>query len=132
VAIYIDTSAAVKLAVAEAESEALRRFLAGYDDGLVASSLIVVEMRRAALRSGDPIAALAATKTLIESIRLVRTGDAILQRAGTLLPATMRSLDAIHLSTALSLGTAVEGMVCYDKRLGEAATNQGIDVRSPR
>jgi uncharacterized protein len=132
VAIYIDTSAAVKLAVAEAESEALRRFLAGYDDGLVASSLIVVEMRRAALRSGDPLAALEATKTLIESIRLVRIGDAILQRAGTLLPATMRSLDAIHLSTALLLGTAVEGMVCYDRRLCEAATNQGIDVRSPR
>ncbi len=131
-AFYIDTSAAVKLAVAETESEPLRTFLARHDDGLVASSLLVVEMRRAALRSGDPITALAATRPILESIHLVRISDAILQRASTLMPATIRSLDAIHLATALSLGTMAQGMVCYDKLLGEAATNQGVDVHSPR
>jgi uncharacterized protein len=132
VAVYIDTSAAVKLAVAEAESQALREFLTRYDDGLVSSSLIVVEMRRAALRSGDPITALDATKTFLESIRLVRISDAILQRAGTLMPATLRSLDAIHLATALSLGAMIEGFVCYDNGLCGAALNQGIEVSSPR
>jgi uncharacterized protein len=50
---------------------------------------------------------------------------------GVLRPPSVRSLDAIHLGTALSLGTAVEAMVCYDNRLTEAATAAGLHVESP-
>ena len=130
-AIYLDTSAAMKLAIAEAESEALRIFVAPATDGFVSSALLAVELRRAALRSNDPALALAAVAKVIPAIRLVRIDDDILGHAGILLPPSLRSLDAIHLATALSLGPAVETMICYDIRLAAAATAAGIDVQSP-
>ena len=130
-AIYLDTSAAMKLAVAESESEALRTFLASATDGFVSSALLAVELRRAALRSSDSAAALSAVAKVIPAIRLVRIDDEILGQAGILLPPSLRSLDAIHLATALSLGTAVESMVCYDTRLAQAALASGLAVQSP-
>lgn len=130
-AVYLDASAAVKLAVAEPESEALRAFLSGCDDGFVSSSLLAVELRRAALRANDPAMALAAVATVIPAIRLVRIDDEVIGHAGILMPPSLRSLDAIHLATALSLGSAVEAMVCYDARLAKAAFDAGIKVQYP-
>ncbi len=130
-AVYLDTSAAMKLAVAEPESEALRTFLSGFDDGFVASSLLAVELRRAALRANDPAMALAAVAMVIPAIRLVRIHDEVIGHAGILMPPSLRSLDAIHLATALSLGSAVEAMVCYDARLANAALEAGINVHNP-
>ena len=130
-AVYLDSSAAMKLAVVEPESEALRAFLSGCKDGFVSSSLLAVELRRAALRAKDPDIALAAVSKVIPAIRLVRIDDEVVAHAGILMPPSLRSLDAIHLATALVLGAAVEAMVCYDIRLAEAATYVGIDVRFP-
>jgi uncharacterized protein len=130
-AVYLDTSAAMKLAVLEPESVALRTFLARCEDGFVSSSLLAIELRRAALRANDPAIALAAVATVIPAIRLVRIDDEVIGQAGILLPPSLRSLDAIHLATALSLGAAVEAMVCYDNRLTEAATAAGLHVNSP-
>lgn len=128
---YLDTSAALKLAVAEAESEALRAFLSGCTDGFVSSSLLAVEMCRAALRTDEPELALAAVGRVIPAIRLVRIDDEILAQAGVMLPSSLRSLDAIHLATARLLGGAVEALVCYDARLSVAADQAGITVHSP-
>ena len=122
----------MKLAVLEPESEALRTFLARCEDGFVSSSLLTIELRRAALRANDPAIALAAVANIIPAIRLVRIDDEVIGQAGILLPPSLRSLDAIHLATALSLGAAVEAMVCYDNRLTEAATTAGLHVDSPR
>ncbi len=122
----------MKLAVLEPESEALRTFLARCEDGFVSSSLLTIELRRAALRANDPAIALAAVANIIPAIRLVRIDDEVIGQAGILLPPSLRSLDAIHLATALSLGAAVEAMVCYDNRLTEAATAAGLHVDSPR
>lgn len=130
-ALYLDTSAALKLAVSEPESAALRNFLPQFGDGFVSSALLAVELRRAALRSSNPAVALAAVNQVIPAIRLVRIDDEIVDHAGVLLPATMRSLDAIHLATAISLGAAAEGIVSYDQRLNDAATNAGLTVYHP-
>ena len=121
----------MKLAVLEPESGALRTFLARCEDGFVSSSLLAIELRRAALRANDPAIALAAVANIIPAIRLVRIDDEVIGQAGILLPPSLRSLDAIHLATALSLGAAVETMVCYDNRLTEAATAAGLHVDSP-
>jgi len=58
--------------------------------------------------------------------------DEAIGQAGILLPPSLRLLDAIHLATVFSLGSAVEAMVCYDKRLAEAATDAGSDVHFPK
>jgi predicted nucleic acid-binding protein len=57
--------------------------------------------------------------------------DAILIRAARLEPASLRTLDAIHLATTLSLATDVAGLVTYDAKLAEAAAREGFDVLAP-
>ena len=109
----------------------MRALLSGCDDGFVSSSLLAVELRRAALRAKDPAAALAAVATVIPAIHLIRVDDEVIGHAGILMPPSLRSLDAIHLATVLLLGSAVEAMVCYDSRLISAAVDAGINVKSP-
>ena len=57
--------------------------------------------------------------------------DGILRGAGALAPASLRSLDAIHLATAISLGEDLTAVVAYDDRLIAAARRNGLSVRSP-
>jgi uncharacterized protein len=54
-----------------------------------------------------------------------------LRRAGIFLPTQLRSLDAIHLATALSLDPVVEEFACYDERLADAAASSGLSVIAP-
>ncbi|MFD7260623.1 hypothetical protein [Streptomyces sp. NPDC059874] len=51
--------------------------------------------------------------------------------AQTVRPATVRSLDAIHLATALGIGTRLTSFVTYDKRLADAARDAGLSVDAP-
>lgn len=126
--VYLDSSAAVKLALQEAESEALRGFL--LDHPLQMSSRIVeVELPRALARSGVTNWP-AATRWILDSVALIDLGPAIREAAGAIGPVNLRSLDAIHLATALSI-PGLAGMVVYDHRLAEAARGHGLRVFSP-
>lgn len=125
---YVDTSAFLKLITAEPESRALREAL-GATSALVSSALLVVESRRAALRIGDR--ASARTRTALRDVTLVAIDDATLSFACELEPPPLRSLDAIHLATALSLGEDLERFYCYDARLNGAAVAHGLRVSSP-
>ena len=125
---YLDTSAFIKLVRSEAESAALRRELAGRD--LISSSLLVVEGRRAARRYGE-LASVRA-RAALTAITLLPLDEAVLDAASELNPADLRSLDALHLATVLSLGEDVERLYCYDGRLTSAAQSLGIEVAQPR
>jgi uncharacterized protein len=128
VAVYLDSSAIVKLAVREPESDALRRHLRRRRPW-VSSSLARTEVLRALLPAGD--AALAAGRGVLARCDLVRVNDRVLNLAGTMQPAELRSLDAIHLATAERLGSDVSELVIYDERLAEAARQRGYRVSSP-
>lgn len=121
---YCDTSALLKLFIDEAESEVLRAYVKGLT--LVASELVIVEVVRGArrLQVGLDLADLGA-------FHLVPIDREILLRASQLLPPGLRSLDAIHLSTAMSLGEACDGILVYDLRLQGAAVEQGLAVHAP-
>jgi uncharacterized protein len=125
---YLDTSALIKLVRSEPESRALRAELES-SDGLVSSALLVVESRRAASRYG-PLA-LDRTRAALNTITLLPIDEATLEAAADLQPSELRSLDALHLAAALSLGGDLERMYCYDVRLAGAATAFGLDVRAP-
>ncbi len=125
---YLDTSAFVKLVSPERESDAMREALRD-DVPLVSSSLLLVESRRAAARHGGET--LARTLQALRGIVLVPIDDPTLERAAALTPPELRSLDAIHLSTAASIGDDLERFYCYDLRLAAAATAMGFDVHSP-
>ena len=124
---YLDTSAFIKLVRSEPESPALRRELAGRE--LLSSTLLSVEGRRAARRYGDLASARA--RAALTAITLIPLDEPILQAAAELDPAELRSLDALHLATIVSLGGDLERLYCYDSRLRDAAQALGIEVSQP-
>lgn len=127
-ATYLDSSAIVKLAVRETESDALRRYLRRRRL-LISSALTRTEVLRALLPGGD--AALAAGLRVLARVDLVRVNDPLLTRAGTLAPVELRSLDAIHLATVERIGTDLAEIVTYDARMAAAARDLGHRVSSP-
>ncbi len=96
---------------------------------MVTSALAQTEVLRALLTAGEP--GLAAGRRALAAFDLVRVNDRILRRAGTLLPAEVRSFDAIHLATAAELMTDVPELVTYDMRMADAARAMGFKVSSP-
>jgi predicted nucleic acid-binding protein len=125
---YIDSSAIVKLVIAEPESKALRRYLSRRQP-LVSSALARTEVARALLPGGpEPVAR---GETVLRRIQLLRLNDRVLGDAGTMQPAGLRSLDAIHLASARQLGPSVRQIVTYDERMAEAARAIGWSVASP-
>lgn len=124
---YLDTSAFIKLVRSERESRALRAELAGRE--LVSSVLLSVEGRRAARRYGTLAAGRA--RAALATVTLLPIDTPIVEAAGALEPAELRSLDALHLATIISLGEDVERVYCYDSRLTYAAQAIGINVSEP-
>jgi predicted nucleic acid-binding protein len=129
VAIYLDSSAIVKLAVHEPESLALRRYLRRRQS-LVSSALARAEVLRALLPAGEE--AISRGRAVLQRIDLVRVNDRILSAAGVLRPPELRSLDAIHLATAQELGNDVRTLVTYDDRMVAAAKQLGYPIVQPR
>ena len=125
---YIDSSAIVKLVVAEPESNVLRRYLSRRQP-LVSSALARTEVARALLPSGPE--ALARGEDALRRMQLLRVNDRVLSEAGRMEPAELRSLDAIHLASASELGPSVTRIVTYDERMAEAARAIGWSVASP-
>ena len=128
-AFYLDTSALVKLVVAEPETAALRSWIKSADRDLVASDLARTELMRVVRRVVPDRALLA--REVLESVILVEVTNAVFEEAGRLHPAEIRSLDAIHLAAALDLGDDLEGLVTYDQRLAEGALANGIEPIAP-
>jgi len=126
---YLDSSAIVKLAIDEPESAPLRRHLRRRGP-LASSALARTEVLRALLDEGD--AGLARGRDVLRLLNLVRVNDRILNAAGTLLPSELRSLDAIHLATALQLQDDVRQVITYDERIAAAAKALGLRTASPR
>lgn len=124
---YLDTSAFIKLVRSETQSAALRRELDRAEP--ISSALLGVEGRRAARRYG-PLAERRALVALT-AVTLIPLDEAVLDAAAALEPPELRSLDALHLASALSLGGDLARFYCYDLRLAGAAQSLGMDVRSP-
>jgi uncharacterized protein len=127
--IYLDSSAIVKLARREAETDALRAWLAQNPQPIGASALARTETARALAR-GEP-AALPALRSVLALLHQRPITDAILDAAAALPGPTLRSLDAIHLATAEDLRAVLTWFVAYDKRLVEAAQARGLPVVTP-
>jgi predicted nucleic acid-binding protein len=127
--VYLDASAIVKLLADEPGSAELAAYLQARPLR-VASRIAEVEVRRAVARLGgmvdhDRLAGVLGALTIVELAASVALA------AGRLSPALLRTLDAIHLATALELLPDLEAFVTYDQRLAEAATAAGIAVASP-
>ncbi len=128
-AAYLDTSAFVKLIVEEPESKALKEYLLSWPNR-VSSTLLRTETTRALRHSGND-KLIGKSRRMFGAVHLIRLDETLLDRAGDLEPVESRSLDAIHLATALSISSDLGVLFTYDDRLGEAAVSQGLYVESP-
>jgi predicted nucleic acid-binding protein len=128
--IYLDSAAIVKLVHAEAESQALRDWLdERAETGWTSSVLAEVESARAVARYAPE--AVVRLHPVLDLIDLVELDAGIRILAQTVKPPTVRSLDAIHLATALRIRPHLASFVTYDKRLADAARATGLSVDAP-
>lgn len=128
--IYLDSSALVKLVLPEAETDALLAVLG--DEPASASSVVAaVEVPRAARRVSEDPAVLERAERVIASIDLIVLGSEVRALAARLAPSSLRSLDAVHLASALSMRDHFDSFIAYDQRLCEAASRAGLEVASP-
>lgn len=125
----MDTSALVKLIVDEPETGALREWLAVEPREPVSCDLARTELLRVVRRTAPDRAV--AARRLLEAVTLTQVTTAVFDQAGRLDPASLRSLDAIHLAAALDLGDDLDGLVTYDSVLARAAASAGIEVTAP-
>ncbi|MEJ7798283.1 MAG: type II toxin-antitoxin system VapC family toxin [Solirubrobacteraceae bacterium] len=126
--VYLDSSAIVKLVVSESESDALTGFLRGAAVG-ASCALARVEVLRAVAVQGPDAADRA--RRVLANLELIRLDDVLLDAAGMLGIAGLRSLDAIHVTAARQLGHDLECLVTYDRRMGAAAEALGLAVARP-
>ena len=129
-ALYLDSSAFVKLVVEETETAAARTFLASHGARRVSSALLRTESLRAVRHLGPD--AIATVREALRRVDLIGIDDRILDAAGILEPQVLRTLDAIHLATALAVGDDLEAIVTYDERMVDAARLMGLSTATPR
>ena len=128
--IYLDSAAVVKLAHAEPESPALRSWLEERaDTGWISSVLTEIESFRAL--AGYAPHAVSRLPAVLDQIDLIDLTPSIRVLARTAKPVAVRSLDAIHLGTALHSRSRLMSFVTYDKRLLEVAKAAGLPTDSP-
>jgi predicted nucleic acid-binding protein len=128
--IYLDSSALLKLVFEEPESAALETWLSDRADyPLVSSELAQAEVIRAARRM-DPRSTVAA-RDLLGGVDLIPLDGSLIAAAGDIGPPMLRTLDAIHLASALSVRDDLTDFVAYDHRLREAAHAAGLHPARP-
>jgi predicted nucleic acid-binding protein len=124
---YVDASALVKLVVEEPGSAAMLRWYVETET-VVTSRIGIIETSRASRRAAhDP----ERLRRVLDSIAVIECDAVIADRAAAVVPPTVRTLDAIHVATALALGGTLDAFVTYDERLAEAAREAGLPVVAP-
>jgi predicted nucleic acid-binding protein len=124
---YVDASALVKLVIDELESPAMFRWYVE-SERLATSVIGIIETRRAANRRGHDAAQL---ESVFRSLVILEVDEIVAAGASRMSPVASRTLDAIHLATAMALGTEIGAFVTYDDRLAEAARSVGLPVIRP-
>lgn len=128
---YVDSSALVKLVAPEPESARLLEHLSRPEDGAVSSALSIVDVGRAVARVRPGDEAAARVEAVLSAVEIRQVDQSILRAASSLEPAGLRTLDAIHLATALELVGELHEFVAYDSRLLEGASRHGLAAVSP-
>ena len=128
--VYQDSSAIVKLVVREPESAGLFEWLSAWPER-ISSAIPRVEVLRALGRSRAEESAGHRALDVLDRIALIDIDRPVLDAASEHRALDLRSLDAIHLATALSVRSELAGLVTYDQRLAAAATRSRPGVWAP-
>ncbi|MHB1172768.1 MAG: type II toxin-antitoxin system VapC family toxin [Lacisediminihabitans sp.] len=126
---YVETSAAAKMLFDEGESARVTKYLdglVGAGHWLASSAILETELRRAAVREGEPQSIVTA---ILDRVSIVDISRSVFTQAGVLSGTNLRSLDALHVAAALHMNADV--MVSYDRRQIDAAEAAGLRTVSP-
>jgi predicted nucleic acid-binding protein len=127
--IYLDTSAALKLVLPETETAGLELWIAERAGvPRVSSRLLRIEMMRTVARNTPH--RMSRANVILSGVALLSI-DEVAPMAEAIGDSMLRSLDAIHLATALGIRTDLTAFVCYDKRLSDSAQALGLPVAAP-
>ncbi|MDR0366360.1 MAG: type II toxin-antitoxin system VapC family toxin [Bifidobacteriaceae bacterium] len=126
---YADTSALVKLVRVERGTAELRELIATAEVNLVTSVLGKAELLRAV--RGDVPEAIQRARAVLSVVDLLAVDDLMVEVAAGLDPAVMRTLDALHVASALALGESLAAIITYDSRMTDAARLSGLKTLSP-
>jgi predicted nucleic acid-binding protein len=128
--LYLDSSAIVKLVVSEPQTAALVETVRS-DPEMVSSTIARIEVLRAVKRAGARRAVAERAESILGRMGLVRLEEEIVKTASELRPRELRTLEAIHVATALSLVPAISSLITYDARLASAARATGLTALGP-
>ncbi len=126
-ALYLDSSALVKLVTVEDESDELDAFVA--DREIVSSEVARTELLRAVGRRHAGL--VEAAEDFLDDMSLMPVDRLVTTAAGLIRPWTVRSLDAIHLASARMLNPGLEALVTYDRRMADAGRDLGLRTLAP-
>lgn len=128
-AFYVESSAAAKLVLDEPESESLEAWMLATAATYISSDLTRTELIRATRRFVPD--RMGEARQVLDNLTIISIPTRAFDQAGLIEPSSLRSLDAIHLAAALELGDELDGIVTYDERLADAATQLGVPVVAP-
>lgn len=128
--LYLDSSALVKLILPEEETLALFRLLLAWPYRL-ASQIGFVEVYRAVRRTSMDRAVLKRAEEVMATIHFLELRMDALGEAVCLEPLHLRSLDAIHVASAVTLKPEIGAFVTYDRLMADAARRLDLNVLSP-
>jgi predicted nucleic acid-binding protein len=126
--LYVDSSALVKLVIEEPESTALEAYLPR-DAVLATSRIALVEVPRATALANPSEEVRQETARLLQACLLVAVSDRVLRDAAAITSREVRTLNAIHLATALHV--EADDLIAYDRRLLTAAKAERVKVTAP-
>lgn len=135
----MDTSALGRVLLNEPDKVAIELALEEVDEA-ASSRLLWVELRRLARRyearaaaAGAPQRTLQVAEELLRPIAAIPMEESLLANAEMVHPASVATLDAIHLATAVHLAevSPLDAIITYDRRLAEGARAHGLKVLAP-
>lgn len=136
---YVDTSALGRVLLNEPDKAAIELAFEEIDE-VASSRLLWIELRRLARRweartaaAGEPQQVSQLAEELLRPIAAIPMEESLLANAEVIRPASVASLDAIHLATAVHLAevSPLNVIVTYDRRLAEGARAHGLEVLAP-
>lgn len=129
ITVYADTSALVKLVVYERESHALHEWITTEKPTVITSDLSRTELLRAVRRVAPD--RLTRARSVLGGTEVLTMPTSVFDQAGGLAPDHLRSLDALHIASALTLGDDLHAILAYDSRMIVAAHSHGLKTISP-
>ncbi len=124
---YLDASAIVKLIIDEPESSAFNRWYTETTRSMTSRVGVVETVRASSRRAFDPVH----RARILSDLEIIELDASVASVAASIGSPGLRTLDAIHIASAMAVAADLDAFVTYDDRMAEAARALGLPVIRP-